>query len=238
MKPETKSKLLLAWLEMFQPELQDDIDHGARIDCTSKPGFYVRQYKTWQQVAHGDWMLVDIENDRVLTAEEYLEDVWGDDDVERMAELIYTATNYDNGLSLDCAEPHGEHYCDCDTPEFADIEEVLTLHENQPEEFHNLYQQITVDSYEEFCKWVVETDAGYVADTLEYAWETDDSAVFLTRRSGERYQERHPLPGSRIYAGYVWHNPDLYNAIALLAALDLEKSMLVFDETRSQLLNI
>jgi hypothetical protein len=232
MKPETKSKLLLAWLEMFQPELQDDIDHGARIDCTRKPGFYVRQYKTWQQVAHGDWMLVDIENDRVLTAEEYLKEVIDDDDVERIAKIIYQASNDYNGLSLDCAWPHGEHYCDCDTPGFLDIDDVIALRENQSEEFDHLYKQISVDDVEEFCKWVGETDAGYVAETLEYAWETDDSAVFLTRKSGERYQARHPCPDSRIYANWVWHNPDLYNAITLLAALDLEKSMLVFDEDR------
>lgn len=31
---------------------------------------------------------------------------------------------------------------------------------------------------------------------------------------------------------YVWYNPDLYNTICLLAALDLEKSKLVFDEDR------
>lgn len=37
---------LVKWLTVFQPELQDDIDNGARIDCTRKPGFYVRQYKT------------------------------------------------------------------------------------------------------------------------------------------------------------------------------------------------
>lgn len=220
---------LTQWLAKFQPELQDDIDHGSRIDCTRKPGFYVRQYKTWRQVKYGDWMLVDIENDRVITGEKYLEDV---NSVERMAELIYHATNCDKGLALDCPGPHGEHYCECDTPEFSDKYDVLALHENQPEEFHNLYQQITVDSYEEFCKWVEKTDAQYVADTLEYTWATDDRVVFLTRKSGERYQDRHPRPDSRIYAGYVWHNPDLYNAIALLAALDLEKSTLVFDENR------
>ncbi len=236
---------LVEWLTKFQPELQDDIDHGARIDYTRKPGFYVRQYKTWRRATYCDWLLVDVENDRVLTVEDYLEDVRGDDDVERMAEIIYKATNGDNGLSLDCAEP-GEyvnevcafiengilHYCECDTPEFADIDDVIALYENRSEEFDDLYKQLSVDDVEEFCKWVGETDAGYVADTLEYAWETDDSAVFLTRKSGECYQERHPLPGSRIYAGYVWHNPDLYNAIALLAALDLEKSTLVFDEDR------
>lgn len=223
---------LVEWLTKFQPELQDDIDHGSRIDCTRKPGFYVRQYKTWRQVEYVDWMLVDVENDRVISGEEYLEDVRGDDDVERMAEIIYQASNDYNGLSLDCAMPHGEHYCDCDTPGFLDIDDVTALHESQREEFDDLYKQISVSSYEEFCKWVGETDAGYVADTLEYAWETDVHAVFLTRKSGERYQQRHPLPGSRIYAGYVWHNPDLYNAVALLAALDLEKSTLVFDEDR------
>lgn len=229
---------LVEWLTKFQPELQDDIDHGSRIDCTRKPGFYVRHYKTWQQVAHGDWMLVDIENDRVLTVEEYLEDVWGDDNVERMAALIYHAANWINGLSLDCAWPHGEHYCDCDTQEFANIDDVIALYENGSEEFDHLYKLISVDDVEAFCKWVGETDAGYVADTLEYTWETDDSAVFLTRKSGERYQARHPRKDSRIYADWVWHNPDLYNAITLLAALDLEKSRLVFDETRLQLLNI
>lgn len=223
---------LVKWLAKFQPELQDDIDHGSRIDCTRKPGFYVRQYKTWRQVKYGDWMLVDIENDRVITAEEYLEDVRGDDDVERMAEFLYHATNCVNGLSLDCAEPHGEHYCECDTPEFADKDDVIALHENQPEEFHYLCKQIIVDDDEEFCKWVEKTDAQYEADTLEYTWETDDRAVFLTRKSGARYQERHPRPNSRIYADWVWHNPDLYNAIALLAALDLEKSTLMFDEDR------
>lgn len=223
---------LVKWLTQFQPELQDDIDHGSRIDCTRKPGFYVRHYKTWRQAAYGDWMLTGIEIDRVLTVEEYLEDVRGDDDVERMAEIIYQATNYDNGLSLNCTEPHGEHYCDCDTPEFADIDEVIALHENQPEEFHNLYKLISVDDDEAFCKWVEDTGTQYVADMLIYAWETDDNAVFLTRKSGERYQERHPLPNSRIYADWVWHNPDLYNAICLLAALDLEKSTLVFDENR------
>jgi len=223
---------LVEWLTKFQPELRDDIDNGSRIDCTRKPGFYVRQHKTWRQATHGDWMLVDIENDRVLTAEEYLEDVRGDDDVERMAALIYHATNCINGLSLDCDMPHGEHYCDCDTPEFANVDDVIALYENRSEEFDDLYKQLSVDDVEAFCKWVEKTDAQHVADTLEYTWETDDSAVFLTRKSGERYQARHPLPGSRIYAGYVWHNPDLYNAIALLAALDLEKSMLVFDEDR------
>ncbi|MDK8350351.1 hypothetical protein QP786_00020 [Gleimia europaea] len=223
---------LVKWLTAFQPELQDDIDHGSRIDCTRKPGFYVRQYKTWRQVDYGDWMLVDIDYDRVFTSEEYLEDVWGEDDVERMAALIYHATKCDNGLSLDCDMPHGEHYCDCDTPEFANIDDVIALHENQRKEFHNLYKQISVDDDEEFYKWVGKTDAQYVADTLDYTWETDGSAVFLTRKSGERYQDRHPRPDSRIYAGYVWHNPDLYNAIALLAALDLEKSTLVFDENR------
>lgn len=223
---------LVEWLTKFQPELQDDIDNGAQIDCTRKPGFYVRHYKTWRQAAHSDWMLAGVENDRVITGEEYLEDVRGEDNVERMAEIIYQAVNYDNGLSLDCAKPHGEHYCDCDTPEFADKDEAIALHENQPEEFDHLYKQISVYGYEAFCKWVEDTDAQYVADTLEYTWETDDSAVFLTRKSGERYQARHPHPDSRIYAGYVWHNPDLYNAIALLAALDLEKSKLVFDENR------
>ncbi len=223
---------LVEWLTGFQPELQDDIGNGARIDCTRKPGFYVRHYKTWLQAAHGDWMLVDVENDRVIPPEEYFEDVRGEDNVERMAEFIYHATNCINGLSLDCAWPHGEHYCDCDTPEFADIDDVIALYETQSEEFDYLYKLISVSSYEEFCKWVEKTDAQYVADTLEYAWETDDHAVFLTRKSGERYQARHPLPDSRIYAGYVWHNPDLYNAITLLAALDLEKSKLVFDEDR------
>lgn len=221
---------LVEWLTGFQPELQDDIDNGARIDYTRKPGFYVRRYKTWQQATHGDWMLVDVENDRVLTVEEYLEDVRGNDDVERMAALIYNADNCINGLSLDCAWPHSGNYCDCDTLGFLDIDDVTALHESQREEFDDLYKQISVDDVEEFCKWVVETDAGYAADTLEYTWETIDSAVFLTRKSGERYQERHPLPGSRIHADWVWHNPDLYNAIALLAALDLEKSSLVFDE--------
>lgn len=223
---------LKKWLTGFQPELQDDIDHGARIDYTRKPGFYVRQYKTWRRATYCDWLLVDVENDRVITAEEYLEEVFEDDDVERMAALIYNADNCINGLSLDCAWPHGEHYCDCDTLEFANVDDVIALYENRSEEFDDLYKLISVDDIEAFCKWVEKTDAQYEADTLEYAWETDDSAVFLTRKSGERYQARHPLPGSRIYAGYVWHNPDLYNAIALLAALDLEKSMLVFDEDR------
>ena len=223
---------LVEWLTKFQPELQDDIDHGARIDCTRKPGFYVRQYKTWRPATYGDWMLVDTENGRVLTAEEYLEEVLEDDNVERMAELIYTAANWDNGLSLDCAWPHSGNYCDCDTPGFLDIDDVTALHETQREEFDHLYKQISVDYYEEFCKWVEKIDDRYLVDTLEYTWETDDNAVFLTRKSGERYQERHPLPDSRIYADYVWHNPDLYNAIALLAALDLEKSTLVFDENR------
>ncbi len=212
---------LVEWLTRFQPELQDDIDHGARIDCTRKPGFYVRHYKTWRQAAHGDWMLVDVENYRVLTVEEYLEDVRGDDDVERMAEIICQAINYDSGLFLDC-----------NTQEFANIDDVIALYENRSEEFDDLYTLISVDDIEEFCKWVEATDARYVADTLEYAWETDDSAVFLTRKSGERYQARHPRSDSRIYADYVWHNPDLYNAVALLAALDLEKSKLVFDEDR------
>lgn len=223
---------LKKWLTGFQPELRDDIDNGARIDCTRKPGFYVRQYKTWRPATYGDWLLVDVENYRVLTAEEYLEDVRGDDDVERMAALIYHATNCINGLALDCDMPHSEHYCDCDTPGFLDIDDVIALYENRSEEFDHLYKQISVDSYEAFCKWVGETDAQYVADTLHYTWETDDSAVFLTRKSGERYQARHPRPDSRIYAGYVWHNPDLYNTVALLAALDLEKSKLVFDEDR------
>lgn len=223
---------LVKWLTVFQPELQDDIDNGARIDCTRKPGFYVRQYKTWRQVDYGDWMLVDIENDRVITAEDYLEDVKRDVNVERMAELIYHATNCVNGLALECPWPHGEHYCDCDTPEFADIDEVIALHENQPEEFHSLYKQITVDDDEAFCKWVENTDAQYETNSLEYTWATDDCAVFLTRKSGERYQDRHPRPDSRIYADWVWHNPDLYNTICLLAALDLEKSTLVFDENR------
>lgn len=212
---------LVEWLTRFQPELRDDIDHGTRIDCTRKPGFYVHQCKTWRQAAHGDWMLVDVENDRVLTAEEYLEDVRGDDDVERMAALIYHATIYDNGLFLDCY-----------APEFANIDDVIALYENRSEEFDDLYTLISVDDDEAFCKWVEKTDPQYVADTLHYTWETDDSAVFLTRKSGERYQQRHPCPDSRIYAGYVWHNPDLYNTIALLAALDLEKSKLVFDEDR------
>lgn len=212
---------LVEWLTGFQPELQDDIDNGSRIDCTRKPGFYVRQYKTWQQVAHGDWMLVDVENDRVIPPEEYFEDVSGEDNVERMAEFIYHATIYDNGLFLDC-----------DAPEFSNIDDVIALYENRSEEFDDLYKLISVDDEEAFCKWVEDTDAQYVADTLIYTWETDDDAVFLTRKSGERYQQRHPLPDSRIYAGYVWHNPDLYNAIALLAALDLEKSKLVFDENR------
>lgn len=223
---------LVEWLTKFQPELRDDIDNGARIDYTRKPGFYVRQYKTWRQATHGDWMLVDIENDRVLTAEEYLEDVRGDDDVERMAEIICQATNDDDGLSLDCDWPHGEHYCDCDTPEFANVDDVIALYENRSEEFDDLYKQLSVDDVEAFCKWVGETDPQHVADTLEYTWETDDHAVFLTRRSGERYQQRHPCPDSRIYANHVWHNPDLYNAISLLAALDLERSKLVFDEDR------
>ncbi|WP_297572255.1 hypothetical protein [uncultured Actinomyces sp.] len=223
---------LKQWLAKFQPELQDDIDNGARIDCTRKPGFYVRQYKTWRQATYGDWMLVNIDDGEVAEAEEYLTKVSEEGEIKDKAEFIYHATNCDNGLALECLWPHGEHYCECDTPEFADIEEVIALHENQPEEFHNLYQQITVDSYEEFCKWVEKTDAQYVADTLEYTWATDDRVVFLTRKSGERYQDRHPRPDSRIYADYVWHNPDLYNAIALLAALDLEKSTLVFDEDR------
>lgn len=223
---------LTQWLAKFQPELQDDIDNGARIDCTCKPGFYVRHYKTWRQVEYGDWMLVDIENDRVLTAEEYLGEVLEDDDVERMAALIYNADNCINGLSLGCAMPHGEHYCDCDTPGFLDIDDVTALHESQREEFDDLYKQISVDDDEAFCKWVEKTDPQHVAEQLDYTWETDDRAVFLTRKSGERYQQRHPLPDSRIYAGWVWHNPDLYNAIALLAALDLEKSRLVFDEDR------
>lgn len=212
---------LVEWLTRFQPELQDDIDNGSRIDCTRKPGFYVRHYKTWQQVAHGDWMLVDIENDRVIPPEEYLEEVFEDDDVERMAALIYQAANGDNGLFLDC-----------DAPEFSNIDDVIALYENESEEFDHLYKQLSVDDEEAFCKWVGETDAQYVADTSGYTWETDDSAVFLTRKSGGRYQERHPRKNSRIYAGYVRHNPDLYNAIALLAALDLEKSKLVFDENR------
>lgn len=220
---------LVKWLTVFQPELQDDIDNGARIDCTRKPGFYVRQYKTWWQVKYGDWMLVDIENDRVITGEKYLEDV---NSVERMAELIYHATNCVNGLALDSTEPHGEHCCECDTPEFSDKYDVLALYENQPVEFHNLYKQIIVDNNEEFYKWVGNNDAQHVAEKLDYTWETDEGAVFLTRKSGERYQKRHPRKDSRIYAGYVWHNPDLYNAICLLAALDLEKSTLVFDENR------
>jgi hypothetical protein len=223
---------LVEWLTKFQPELQDDIDHGARIDCTRKPGFYVRRHKTWRPAVHGDWLLVDTENYRVLTTEEYLEDVRGDDDVERMAEIIYKATNGDNGLSFDCPRPHGEHFCDCDGPEFSNIDDVIALYESQSEEFDHLYKQISVEDFEAFCKWVEDTDAQYVADTLEYTWETDDHAVFLTRRSGERYQQRHPCPDSRIYANHVWHNPDLYNAISLLAALDLEKSKLVFDEDR------
>lgn len=223
---------LVKWLTVFQPELRDDIDNGARIDCTRKPGFYVRQYKTWQQAAYGDWMLIDVENDRILTAEEYLGEVLEDNDVERMAELIYHATNCDNGLSLDCDMPHGEHYCDCDTPEFANIDDVIALYETQSEEFDDLYKQLSVDDDEAFCKWVEDTDAQYVADTLEYTWETIDSAVFLTRKSGERHRDRHAFPDTRIYADYVWHNPDLYNTICLLAALDLEKSKLVFDEDR------
>lgn len=223
---------LVKWLTVFQPELQDDIDNGSRIDCTRKPGFYVRQYKAWRQVDYGDWMLIDIENDRVITGEEYLENVRGDADVEWMAALIYHATNCDKGLALDCTEPHGEHYCECDTPEFADKDDVIALHENQPEEFDYLYKQITVDDDEAFCKWVENTDEQYETNSLEYTWAIDNRAVFLTRKSGERYQERHPRPDSRIYADYVWHNPDLYNAIALLAALDLERSTLVFDENR------
>ena len=223
---------LTQWLAKFQPELQDDIDHGSRIDCTRKPGFYVRQYKTWRQAAYGDWMLINIENGRVITGEEYLEDVRGDDDVERMAALIYHATNCDRGLALDCAEPHGEHYCECDTPEFADKDDVIALDKNRPEEFDYFYKQITVDDDEKFCKWVEKTDDRYETNSLEYTWATDDRPVFLTRKSGERYQDRHPRPDSRIYANWVWHNPDLYNTIALLAALDLEKSTLVFDENR------
>lgn len=39
--------------------LQDDIDNGSRIDCTLKPGFYVRQYKTWRQAAYGDCQIGD-----------------------------------------------------------------------------------------------------------------------------------------------------------------------------------
>lgn len=223
---------LVKWLTVFQPELQDDIDNGARIDCTRKPGFYVRQYKTWRQVDYGDWMLIDVDNGRVITAETYLNEVRGDDDVEWMAALIYHATNCDRGLALDCTEPHGEHYCECDTPEFADKDDVIALDKNRPEEFDYLYKQITVDDDEKFCKWVEKTDDRYETNSLEYTWATDDRPVFLTRKSGERYQKRHPRPDSRIYAGYVWHNPDLYNAIALLAALDLEKSKLVFDDNR------
>lgn len=220
---------LKKWLTVFQPELQDDIDNGSRIDCTRKPGFYVRQYKTWRHIDYGFWMLINIENGRVITGEEYLEDV---NSVERMAELIYYATNCVNGLALDCTEPHGEHYCECDTPEFSDKYDVLALYENQPIEFQNLYEQIIVDGNEEFCKWVEKIDDRYATNRLIHDWKIDDRAVFLTRKSGERYQERHPRPDSRIYADWVWHNPDLYNAIALLAALDLEKSTLVFDENR------
>lgn len=212
---------LVEWLAGFQPELQDDIDNGARIDCTRKPGFYVPQYKTWKHRPYGDWKLVDIDDGKVLDAKEYLKEVKIYGEIKVMAALIYHATIYDNGLFLDC-----------DAPEFSNIDDVIALYENRSEEFDDLYKLISVDDIEAFCKWVGETDAQYVADTLEYTWETIDSAVFLTRKSGERYQERHPCPDSRIYAGFVWHNPDLYNAITLLAALDLEKSTLVFDEDR------
>ena len=223
---------LVKWLTVFQPELQDDIDNGSRIDCTRKPGFYVRQYKTWRHVSYGDWMLVNIDDGEVVEAGEYLTKVSEEGEIKDKAEFIYHATNCDKGLSLDCPGPHGGHYCECDTPEFADKDDVIALHENQPEEFHDLYKQIIVDDDEEFCKWVEKTDDRYAINRLIRDWETDDRAVFLTRKSGERYQKRHPRPDSRIYAGYVWHNPDLYNAIALLAALDLEKSTLVFDENR------
>lgn len=175
---------LVKWLTVFQPELQDDIDNGARIDCTRKPGFYVRQYKTWRQATYGDWMLVDIENDRVLTAEKYLEEVLEDNSVERMAELIYHATNCVNGLALDCTEPHGEHYCECDTPEFSDKYDVIDLHENQSEEFDHLYKQIIVDNNEEFYKWVGNNDAQHVAEKLDYTWET--ASLFKT--SGSAYR--------------------------------------------------
>lgn len=226
---------LSTWLAHFQAELRDDIDNGARLDCTRKPGFYTVQ--TRQYIAHpdGEWMLFTVDDDTALTPSEYLNHLAEMNAVRQMAEILFYACQNENGLFLDICPGHGESSwcCDCDCPDFASPQVTLHLADIQMTVFKDLYDHVIIEDEEAFTQYVTRKDEDYVAQLVQCKWVDDDNAVFLTRKSGERYAERHyGGKENRVYARWVWHNPDLYNIIAALAALDIEKSTLVFDHDR------
>lgn len=220
---------LAQWGKKFQRELLDDIDHGARIDSTRKPGFYTVQTRKYVSDPCGDWILFD--DGHPLTLGDFLTQVEKDGDVALMSQLIYDACEVNNGLILDgcsCV-----YMCDCDTPEFSSPMDVERLYDANREEFIRLYRSVCVDDPQQFAEYVAEAMPDYMLGQVSYEWVDDMDAVFLTRKSGKRYAHRHYRSGeTRVYARYVWHNPDLYNAIALLAALDFDESQLVFNEER------
>lgn len=221
---------LAQWLAKFQPELQDDIDNGARIDCTRKPGFYVRQIKQFMPASHGGVVVYDCDALDACTFYEFKQHLIDADNITAISNLVYHASRDEHGFEIVCNAHRGECVYDCYKPEFESLEQLEQLdYETLLELFNSVF--VTWNREQEAADYI-NSKTSYEAYLGVEEWQIDDSAVFLTRKSGERYQERHPRPDSRIYAGFVWHNPDLYNAIALLAALDLEKSTLVFDENR------
>lgn len=220
---------LAMWGKMFQRELVDDIDNGARIDCTRKPGFYTVQTRQYVSDPDGEWMLFDADGD-AITLREYI--VTQTTDRVRAGRLMYAASNNEHGLMFDCTEPHGEYGCECEPIEFEQLDDVYELQDRYPEHFNALYGLVVIDDPEEFARYAEHTGE-HMADRVDTRWVDDLGGVFLTRKSGERYANRHhPGEETKVYAHYVWHNPDLYNAIALLAALDFNKSKLVFDNAR------
>ncbi|MDU4287448.1 MAG: hypothetical protein E7I43_07190 [Actinomyces sp.] len=221
---------LKQWLAKFQPELQDDIDHGARIDCTRKPGFYVRQYLEFTPDPHGDLVIHDYDGWETSSFNEFKQRLIDADNITVISNLVYRASRDEHGFEIVCNAHLGECVYDCFKPEFDSLEQLEQL---DCKALYELFDSVSItwNGKQEAADYIASHTA-YGAYRAEPVWVTDDRAVFLTRKSGERYQKRHPRPDSRIYAGFVWHNPDLYNTIALLAALDLEKSTLVFDENR------
>lgn len=232
------------WFHTFQKELNDDINNGAKYDCTRKPGIYVIAYKTQESTTHenADDYIFILDGEKCALNEI----------IKRIAEFDPVHTLYDTtlektGLMIDAHKPCYGEYCDCDPVEFESIDDVKNLAQNHPGEFDDLISHLCLEDdpcatypeqLEKLKNYAQEQRINVGIDIIPVhtVQRYREDQFFLTRKSCERHIKKHAHKyyghNHRAYAEYPYRNDEYMRLVALLASIDLEKSTIVIDKTR------
>ncbi|QPK81134.1 hypothetical protein G7Y41_08855 [Schaalia sp. ZJ405] len=228
------------WFPQFQNELNDDINNGAKIDWTRKPGVYVIAYDTKETCPEEEAdEYVFIDDCDEYTPDKFIQLLAEHDPVDLIYKTSCDETGLNMGLPCSCGE-----YCQCDPIEFDSLDDTQRFADNQPHEFNQLKKSLYLEksvlgeykSLTELRSYARDNgiDASLipVRNTQRYREEQ----FFLTRKSCERHLTKHGHKyegtGHHAYAQYPYRNDEYMRLIAFLASIDLDKSTIIIDQDR------